>query len=527
MTDARMEPSWWRGAVFYQVYVRSWRDTDGDGYGDLKGVIGGLDYLTWLGVDAIWLSPTMPSPDHDWGYDVSDYLGVHPELGALEDIDRLIAAAGERNMRVLLDLVPNHTSTDHAWFVEARQSKNAPHRDWYVWADPAPDGSPPNNWLDASAESAWTLEPTTGQYYLHNFLPTQPDLNWWNPAVHDEFENILRFWFDRGIAGFRIDVAHGIYKDADLRDNPPLPPRSLGGHGGQEQRYSANRPETHELYRQWRKLAEEYESPRLLLGETYVLEVSKLLSFYGQDDELQLAFNFPFIYSSFNARSLAKVVSDTVRGLPEGAAPVWTLSNHDVSRFPTRWCEGDDAKSALALTILLTLPGTAVIYYGDEIGMPDVDVPLEQQHDDMHLGGRGGRPSRDRSRTPMQWDRSALGGFAPPDTIPWLPVGDVLTHNVADEREDPESLLSHCRELIRLRHAYIQGHADVYAELHLTDDLWVYRTGELIVAVNFGNEPVEVAGLSGIVVLSTGVPPGDTSDTRRLAGREALVVRAE
>src|SRR5450631_1220727 len=221
MDTPETEPRWWHGATLYQVYVRSWQDTNDDGYGDLNGVTSHLDYLSWLGVDGIWLSPTMLSPDDDWGYDVSDYLGVHPDLGTLADLDRLIAEAGQRGLRVLLDLVPNHTSSAHPWFVEAVSDPASPHREFYVWADPATGGGPPNNWLAATGASAWTLDEASGQYYLHNFLPSQPDLNWWNPAVHEAFQEILRFWFDRGVAGFRIDVAHGLYKDALLRDGPP------------------------------------------------------------------------------------------------------------------------------------------------------------------------------------------------------------------------------------------------------------------------------------------------------------------
>jgi len=233
VTGGARDKSWWPGAVVYQLYVRSWRDSDGDGFGDLPGVIDKLDYLAWLGVDAVWLSPAMPSPDHDWGYDVSDYMSVHPQLGSLADLDRLVTEADRRQMRVLLDLVPNHTSDEHPWFVEARGSRDAVHRNWYVWAEPGPDGAPPNNWLDASGERAWSLDAATGQYYLHNFLPSQPDLNWWEPAVHDAFEEIIGFWFDRGVAGFRIDVAHGLYKDAALRDNPPMPAGQLiGGNAG-------------------------------------------------------------------------------------------------------------------------------------------------------------------------------------------------------------------------------------------------------------------------------------------------------
>jgi len=383
---------WWQGAVLYQLYVRSWQDSDGDGYGDLRGLLSRLDHLSWLGVDAIWLSPTMPSPDQDWGYDVSDYLDVHPELGTLADLDELIGAAGSRGMRVLLDLVPNHTSSAHPWFADALSGKGAEHRDWYVWADPAADGGPPNNWVSFTGAPAWTWHEPTGQYYLHNFLPAQPDLNWWHPPVHDAFRQILEFWFDRGVAGFRIDVAHGLYKDALLRDNPPLEAGGtrLSGAYGQKMVYNTNRPEVHGVYRDWRAIADRYQPPRLLLGETWVSSAAELAPFYGQDDELQLGFNFPFVFADFTAAELAAVAADTAATLPATACPVWTASNHDVGRFATRWCGGDPRKIRLALVIMATLPGAFVLYYGDEIGMPDVAVPPELERDPMTAGGLGG-----------------------------------------------------------------------------------------------------------------------------------------
>ncbi len=308
---------WWEGATLYQIYVRSWQDSNDDGYGDLRGVTSRLDYLSWLGVDGIWLSPTMPSPDDDWGYDVSDYTGVHPELGTLEDLDELIAEAGRRGMRVLLDLVPNHTSSAHAWFVEAISDTASPYRSYYVWVDPAEDGGPPNNWLAATGASAWTLDERSGQYYLHNFLPSQPDLNWWEPAVHEAFREIIRFWFERGVAGFRIDVAHGLYKDALLRDDPPAPVADrLHGRFGLAQVNSANRPESHAVFREWRKIADSYDPSRLLLGETWVADLGAMASFHGDGDELQLTFNIPFLFASFTADALSGIVEETLAKLP-------------------------------------------------------------------------------------------------------------------------------------------------------------------------------------------------------------------
>jgi alpha-glucosidase len=495
---------WWQGAVVYQLYVRSWADTTGDGYGDLAGVIAKLDYLSWLGVDGIWLSPTMPSPDEDWGYDVSDYRGVHPELGTLADLDRLIAEAGQRGLRVLLDLVPNHTSSAHPWFVEASGAADSKLRNYYVWADPAPGGGPPNNWLDQTGRPAWTLDEARGQYYLHNFLPSQPDLNWWEPAVHEEFRQILRFWFDRGVAGFRIDVAHGLYKDAKLRDNPPLPVASpLTGRFGLLPKYNANRPETHAVFAGWRRIADSYPAPKLLLGETWVGDFARLAEYYGHDDELQLAFNFPFVFAGFTGSELAGIVGATLEALPGAACPVWTGSNHDVGRFPTRWCGGDERKVRLALLILATLPGTAVLYYGDEIGMTDVDVPPELRRDKMTWDSPAAQVNRDRARTPMQWDGSPGGGFTAPGVTPWLPAGDTAARNVTGQQADRGSVLWLCRDLISLRRAEFRGRIASYQAAPAAAGQWIYRVGGLLVAANFTDQASACDEVLGPVLLSS------------------------
>jgi alpha-glucosidase len=500
---------WWHGSVLYQLYVRSWRDSNGDGYGDIPGIIERLDHLSWLGVDGLWLSPTMPSPDEDWGYDVSDYTGVHPELGTSDDLDALIAAAASRGIRVLLDLVPNHTSSAHPWFVDAASARDSAHRDYYVWADAAPGGGPPNNWLDDTGHPAWQWDATTGQYYLHNFLAGQPDLNWWLPAVHAEFRDILEYWFDRGVAGIRIDVAHGLYKDAELRDNPPLPPGSseLDGRYGYQRLYSANRPETHGVYRDWRRMADSYSPPRLLLGETWVGEAARIASFYGNNDELQLAFNFPFAFAPFQMPDIAQVVSDTLAALPPGACPVWMGSNHDIGRFPSRWGHGDERLTRLALLMLLTLPGTAVLYYGDEIGMTDVDVPPELQRDPMTRGTVNPRGNRDRGRTPMRWDDSAGAGFTAPGVRPWLPLPPSSTPNVAAQRADSGSTLWFCRQLIAMRQAEIGAQLAEFELLPGPAGLLAYRVGELVVAANLSDDPAPLPAQAGQLVLdTTGAP---------------------
>src|SRR5918997_1906784 len=315
--------SWWRDGVLYQIYPRSFADANGDGIGDLRGIASRLDHLEWLGVDGIWLNPTFPSPNDDWGYDVSDYKGVHPDLGTLEDLDELIAEAGRRGIRVLLDLVPNHTSDRHPWFQDALTGRDAEHRDLYVWADPAPGGGPPNNWISNFGGPAWTFHEPTGQYYLNQFLPSQPDLNWWNEDVRLAFDHVLRFWFDRGVAGFRIEVCHAIVKDRELRDDPAATPddHPQVRKRGTRQVFSMNRPEVHDVLKRWRRVS---EPDRILVGETYVLDIDQLIPYYGTgEDQLHLAFNFLFVHSELEASQLSAVVEAIEEKLPAGAWPGW------------------------------------------------------------------------------------------------------------------------------------------------------------------------------------------------------------
>jgi alpha-glucosidase len=503
-----MKGAWWRDAVVYQVYPRSFADSNGDGVGDLRGITQRLDHLAWLGIDAIWLDPVMASPNTDWGYDVSDYCSIHPDLGTLEDFDRLVAAASERGIRVLNDLVPNHTSDQHGWFTDARSSRDAEHRDWYVWADPSADGGPPNNWISSFGGEAWTLDEASGQYYLHLFLPTQPDLNWWNPAVADAFDDVLRFWFDRGVAGFRIDVCHTIIKDRELRDNPPAtdddPPAVRVF--GQRHVYSGNRPEVHDVLRRWRAIARTYEPERVLLGETYVWDLDSLGAFYGtQDDELQLAFNIPFVFSRLDPDRTGKIVDDVERGFAPHAWPCWTGSNHDAGRLASRWCRGDERKVRCVLMMLLTMRGTPVLYYGDEIGLSDVDIPKDRIVDPVGVRFYPAYPGRDPGRTPMQWSAEPGGGFTSSGVEPWLPFGDYAANNVDDQRADPRSVLNLCRDLITLRRSTTDLLSGSYRRLGSPGDSWVYERGErFVVALNFGGEPVELVGLSGVVAISTG-----------------------
>jgi alpha-glucosidase len=487
--------SWWREGVLYQIYPRSFADSNGDGIGDLRGILDRLDYLAWLGVAGIWLNSVTVSPDRDWGYDVSDYRSAHPELGTIEDLDRLVAEAGRRDIRVLLDLVPNHTSDQHSWFVDSRSSRASAHRDWYVWADPKPDGSPPNNWVSVFGGPAWTLDERTGQYYLHNFLPEQPDLNWWNEDVRTEFDNILRFWFDRGVAGFRIDVAHGIVKDRELRDNPPAteddPPwaRALG----QRQVYNLNRPEVHDVLRRWRRIADAYEPRRILVGETWAPDLADLGAYYGrEDDELHLAFNFAFVFSPLDASEMAPIVDETEKHLADLGWPAWTASNHDVGRLASRWCSGDERRARCALMLLLGLHGTPFLYYGDEIGLPDVHVPREDLRDLLGIRQWPANPGRDASRTPMPWTAEEGAGFTRPGVRPWLPFGPARP-NVEDQRDDPASVLSLSRSLIYLRRTTADLRLGAYRRLPSPPGTWSWRRGDRhVVALNLSDGAVSL-----------------------------------
>ncbi len=486
--------TWWRDGVLYQIYPRSFADANGDGIGDLRGITSRLDHLEWLGIDGIWLNPTMPSPNDDWGYDVADYVGVHPDLGTLEDLDELIAAAGERGIRVLLDLVPNHTSDRHPWFVDALTGRDARHRDFYVWTDE------PNNWLSNFGGSAWTLDEASGQYYLNNFLPTQPDLNWWSEDVREAFDDVLRFWLDRGIAGFRIDVCHAIVKDSELRDDPAATPddHPKVRERGTRQVFSMNRPEVHDVLKRWRAIAGE----RILVGETYVLDVDQLIPFYGSgEDQLHLAFNFLFVHAELDAAELRPIVEAIEEKLPVGAWPVWTGSNHDAGRLATRWAGGDERKARAALMLLLTLRGTAFLYYGDEIGLPDVKLDPAFALDPVPH--RTGDPSRNRDecRTPMPWNGELGAGFTGNGAAPWLPIGDAAARNVADQRSDPGSVLHFVRDLIALRRS--RGDLRDGAYETVAGEPWAFRRGAgTTVALNLSDAPVEVAA-RGTVLAGT------------------------
>ena len=498
---------WWRDAVVYQIYPRSFADSNGDGVGDLPGITSRLDHLAWLGVDTVWLSPVHPSPNADWGYDVADYQGIHPDLGTIDDMDALLAAAAQRGIRVLLDLVPNHTSDAHPWFVDACTSRDAEHRDFYVWADPVPDADgtmgPPNNWVSNFGGPAWTLHEPTGQYFLHNFLDAQPDLNWWSDGVRDAFDDLFRFWFDRGVAGFRIDVCHMVVKDADLRDNPPSEDDDhfMVRIRGQRQVYNAERPEVHDVIRRWRGVAREFDPERLLMGEVYLHDPQRVAPFYGAgDDELQLAFSIPMVHTPYGA-GMADVVAQTEASLPLHGWPCWTGSNHDAGHFATRWCEGDADKIRVTLMMLLTLRGTPVLYYGDEIGMPDTPLEFEQLKDPVGIRFHP-YAGRDPGRTPMAWTGEAGLGFTEPGVEPWLPFGDAEA-NVAAQGDDPDSVLHFCRDLIALRREVEDLRRGAYERLDAPQGMWAWRRGSATVALNMSEGPAAVPGLAGTIRIGT------------------------
>ena len=522
-------PRWWKSGVLYQIYPRSFADSDGDGVGDLPGVIERLDHLEWLGVSGIWLSPVTLSPNADWGYDVADYTAVDPTLGSLDDVDRLIAEAGRRGIRVLMDLVPNHTSEEHPWFLDARSSPRAGHRHWYVWADPKADGSPPNNWVSSFGGPAWTLDEGTGQYYLHNHLRQQPDLNWWDEEVRAAFDGIMAFWFDRGVYGFRIDVCNMIIKDALLRDNPPATEADTFEEQlfGQRSVYNANRPEVHDVLRHWRARADGY-ADRVLIGETPVEQMETLATYYGDGgDELHMAFNFPFISSPLEAAAMRSIVEATERALPDGAWPVWTGSNHDMSRFATRWAAGDRAKARVCLLMLLCLRGTPVLYQGDEIGQPDTDVPHDRMQDPLGVLYWPAYAGRDAMRTPMHWRDGPGGGFTRPGVEPWLPLGDLAGCNVESQRDEPDSMLNLARDLIALRQATPALHAGAYRSLATTSGAWAWSRGDrIVVMVGMSAGEGILEGVSGAVLLgSDRRRDGERVDgTLRVRGWEGVVV---
>jgi len=522
---------WWQRAVVYQVYPRSFMDSNGDGVGDLAGVLSRLDYLRWLGVDAIWLSPIYPSPMKDFGYDVADYTGVHPLFGSLEDFDRLVAAAHARELKVILDFVPNHTSDQHPWFRESRSSRSNAKRDWYLWRDPAPGGGPPNNWLSCFGGSGWQLDAQTGQYYYHAFLPEQPDLNWRNPEVVQAMLGVLRFWLDRGVDGFRVDVLWHLVKDEQFADNPPNPAWREGMEPYQAlvPLQTTDRPEVQEIVARMRRLLDEYDQ-RVLIGEIY-LPIERLVKYYGANLQgAHLPFNFQLVHAPWNAPNLARLIVEYERALPAGAWPNWVLGNHDQHRIASRV---GPAQARVAAMLLLTLRGTPTLYYGDEIGMHDVHIPPELVQDPVERNVPGLGLGRDPQRTPMQWSAEPQAGFTTGE--PWLPVPpDYRQVNVAMQRDASDSMLRLYRELLALRRIEPALEVGRFELVKTEGDLLAYvRRGrhderEFLVALNLGAEPRSLAfAAGGAVALSTHLDRRQerVAEEVRLRANEGVIIR--
>jgi len=508
---------WWQTGVIYQIYPRSFQDSNRDGVGDLAGIIRRLDYLNnTLGVDAIWLTPIYPSPMADFGYDVADYCAIHPLFGGMQEFDTLLGETHRRGMKLILDLVPNHTSSEHAWFKESRSSRDNPRRDWYIWQAPGPGGGAPNNWLSYFGGSAWTYDEKTAQYYLHQFLSQQPELNYRNPQVVEALHKNMRFWLDKGVDGFRVDVIWLMMKDPLFRNEPPNPAwDGVVPLDSLEHIYTADMPEVHELIRGMRAVLEEYDD-RMMVGEIY-LPTEKLVQYYGRPEALEchLPFNFQLISAQWRAETIRRMVNSYETALPDFAWPNWVLGNHDRHRIASRV---GPAQTGVAAMLLLTLRGTPTCYYGDELGMENVAIPLEllqdpgalNQPEVAHLFGR------DPVRTPMQWDDSPHAGFSPSAATPWLPLAENYREvNVARQLARPDSLLNLYRRLLAFRKTSSALQTGVYLPIELTaaqDHCFAYqRQSEdqrILVALNFSDQEQRLDWAytgSGEIVLSTGL----------------------
>ena len=520
--------NWWQTGIIYQIYPRSFQDYDGDGVGDIRGIIERLPYLVELGVDAVWLSPIFTSPMVDFGYDIADYTDIDPLFGSLADLERLIEAAHRNGLKILLDLVPNHTSDQHPWFIQSKAARDNPKRDWYIWHDPGPDGAPPNNWLSEFGGSAWAYHSITKQYYYHTFLAAQPDLNWRNPAVRNAMHDVMRFWLRRGVDGFRVDAVWYLMKDDQFRDNPPNPAYVPGGlpRDALTPLYTADLPEVHDAIGGMRKVLDEFPD-RVLLGEIY-LPIERLVAYYGRDlDGVHFPYNFALLTAHWSAREIAKLVEEYEAALPPGGWPNWVLGNHDRPRLVSRI---GPAQARVAAILLLTLRGTPTLYYGDEIGMKQVAIPPERVRDPFEKNVPGIGIGRDGCRTPMQWDSSRFAGFSSAE--PWLPLAsNFREENVVASQNDLHSLYWLYRRLINLRRRHIALREGLYRPLAADGDLLLFfrelRDERLLIALNMGSQPISVAlALSGSVLLSSFADrEAETlKNTIDLRGNEGLVV---
>ncbi len=536
------EFAWWQRGVVYQIYPRSFMDSNNDGIGDLQGVIDRLDTLNdgtenSLGIDAIWLSPFFPSPMKDFGYDVSDYTDVDPMFGDLATFDKLVEEAHKRGIKIIIDYVPNHTSDEHPWFKESRSSRDNPKRDWYIWRDAKPDGSEPNNWGSVFGGSAWEWDEHTQQYYFHQFVPGQPDLNWRNPEVREAMYNVLRFWMDRGVDGFRMDVIYMIWKHPDMPDQPWVEGADGRGEGDiysrQQQIYSMNYEGIHDIIKQIRGVIDEYPE-RVMIGEIW-LELPERLKYHGENgDEFHMPFNFDFIAegdffnsTGWSAEKYRSLVDNYEAAVPAGGWPNYVLGNHDVQRLASRL--GSQERARLAALMLLTLRGTPTIYMGEELGMVNGDIKPEQMQDPQGIN-LGVENTRDVCRTPMQWDRSEYAGFS--DVEPWLPVNETYKErNYAVESNDPRSMLSLYRKLLWVRKQHKSLAVGAYQSLDAPENVYLFERihgdEKHLIALNFGSEAVTVSlPADGEIVLSSGLDrSGSVSGEITLVGNEGVLIR--
>jgi alpha-glucosidase len=524
-----MSQEWWKKDVIYQIYPRSFQDSNSDGVGDLRGIIDRIDYLCWLGVKAVWLSPIFPSPMADFGYDISNYTDIDPVFGSLAEFDILVAEMHRRGLKLIMDLVPNHTSDLHPWFRDSRSARTSARRNWYIWRDPAADGGPPNNWLSEFGGPAWTFDPGCGQYYYHAFLCQQPDLNWREPQVRAAMHEVMRFWLDREVDGFRVDAIHFLLEDESFADNPPNPNWQPGQSPARRllRTHTADLPEVQVHVAGMRKVADEYQD-RVLIGEAY-LPISRMVHYYGDClSGFHLPFNFHLIRTPWNARAIARLIGEYEAALPPGGWPNWVLGNHDKPRLATRL--GGMAQARMAALLLLTLRGTPTLYNGDEIGMVDGVIHPNEVRDPWEKNAPGIGLGRDPCRTPMQWSRAPAAGFT--QGQPWLPVGDnAFECNVLTETADPHSLLSFYRQLIELRQREASLALGAYRLLAVTDQLLIFERSleqrRWVVALNFSGEtqPISLPG-AGRVLLSTHSDPhlNTQGKVESLAAYEGVVV---
>ena len=508
-TSARQE--WWRHAVTYQIYPRSFADANGDGIGDLPGITSRLPYLRDLGVDAIWMSPFYTSPQKDHGYDVADHCDIDPLFGTLADADTLIEGAHANGLKVIVDLVPNHTSDQHAWFQAALAAgPGSPERARYIFRD-GPDGSPdtpPNNWRSVFGGPAWT-QVEDGQWYLHLFDASQPDLDWRNPEVGDMFVDVLRFWLDRGVDGFRVDVAHGLFKQEGLPDTVRAAGKESAPHAPDVEGPMWDQPEVHEVYRRWHEVLAKYDGDRMLVAEAWTATPESMAR-YIRPDEMSQAFNFAWLLAPWSARAFADVITDTLDavGLVDGT-PTWVLSNHDVVRHPSRYGGGAVglARARAATLAMLALPGSAYLYEGEELGLEQVDVAPEFRQDPSWF--RTGEPGRDGCRVPIPWSGDTPPfGFGPGTGQPWLPQpAEWVALTVAAEEADPDSTLSFYRAALAARRTIAVSAGDEVELLDLGEDVLAFRRGPVTVVLNCGSSPVDLP--AGQVLMASG-PVGTT-----------------